>query len=328
MSLEDMTQVLRQLPVFTNNKVILGLSSFDDAGVYKLSGNLAVIQTVDIFAPVVDDPYTYGQIVTSNCLSDVYAMGGKPAIAFNMLWIPKTVIDDNVISEILKGAKVKAKEAGISLIGRQIMYDEEIKYGLAVYGIINPKNIVAKAGSKIKDSLILTKPLGTGLISAALRKGKVDRKLVKEIIDSMTQLNKVAAAIMLKYEVHACTDITGFGFTGHAFEMAELSKVGFKINSDAIPKFTGVEKYAKDEFMEGISSENKTYLLPKINVNKSVSEQMLNLLFDAQTSGGLLISLPSKDAKKCIKELKQCGMKRASIIGEVVPEKEGRFVIR
>lgn len=326
MSQEDLVQVLCRLPRVRDKNVIIGLNSLDDAGVYKLSKDIAVIQTVDVFSPVVDDPFLYGQIVAANCLSDIYAMGGEPKIAFNLLWFPGQ-IGDKIIAEIVKGACSKVREAGANLAGRQVMYDEEIKYGLGVFGVVHPEKIIAKAGTKKNDVLILTKPIGTGVISSAIRKNKAGIKDSHEIARSMVELNKTSAKIMRKYKATACTDITGFGLVGHAYEMAKMSNVSFLINSDSVPVFEKAYDFAVEEFMEGISLSNKNYMKDKIKIDVSVDEKMVNLLFDSQTSGGLIFSVAEKDAEKCLEELKKNKIKSAAIIGKAVSKREKPLLI-
>lgn len=327
MSLADMSQVLAQLTIKSNKNVLVGLNTLDDAGVYKLTADTALILTIDVFSPIVDSPYDFGKVVAANCLSDVYAMGGKPLYAMNIVSLPESVLAEHEFPKMIRGAEDKVKEAGAVLYGREILFDKEIKYGMAVAGLVNPKKIIANSGAKPKDKLILTKPISSGVISVAASKGEVPSKLLNEVTKSMTTLNKIASETMLEIGVNACTDITGFGLLGHAHQMAEMSGVSLIIYSDEVPKFSDVEKYAKEELMSIGTLENKKYLISKIKFNSKISEELVNIFFDAQTSGGLLIAVSENLADKLLKKLKSKGIKEAKIIGEVVAKRKEKIEV-
>ncbi|MFH1379351.1 MAG: selenide, water dikinase SelD [bacterium] len=325
MSLEDMTHVMRQLPALTNDRVIIGTNSMDDAGVYRIRDDFALICTVDAFAPIVDDPFIFGQIVAANSLSDIYAMGGKPVLVSPLIGFPEAVFNEETIAGMLKGGKEKTDESGAVFLTEQIMYDREIKYGMSVCGTADPKNIITNAGAKAGDKLILTKPLGTSFLSLAVRSGKAPKKLLKEVIQSMILLNKEASLSMADARAHACTDITGFGLIGHACEIAEQSRVSLLFYVNKIPVFPDVQNYAVEEYMDVGSINNKKYLSDNVVCRAAVAAPMMNLLFETQTSGGLLISIAPAAADTLLNKLKKKGSINASIIGEVIP-KDDRMI--
>jgi selenide,water dikinase len=303
------------------------MESLDDAGVYKLSDNLAIIQTIDFFTPIVDDPYDFGRIAVANALSDVYAMGGKPVTAMNIVCFPINKLDISILKEILRGGIDKMKEAGVTLVGGHSIDDDELKYGLSVTGTVHPKHLVTNSGAKVGDKLILTKPLGTGIISTALKAGKVSKKTVAKMTKYMVALNKQASELMQEIGVHAGTDITGFGLLGHASQLARNSRVGIKINSGSVPVFAEVEEFAKAGLCPGGLYRNREFYGKMVEFPKKVPDYIQDILFDAQTSGGLLISLAPKAAELLITKLNKTGVRDATIIGEVIRKPAGKIVV-
>jgi selenide,water dikinase len=293
----------------------------EDAGVYKIGSDLALVQTVDFFTPIVDDPYTFGQIAATNALNDIYAMGGKPLTAMNIVCFPIKKMAAGILREILRGGLDKMREASVLLIGGHSVEDDEIKYGLSVTGVIHPDKVLYNHGAKIGDALILTKPLGTGIISTALKGGDVDSQVLTRAIASMTQLNKKAAELAVEDgSVHACTDITGFGFLGHACEMIEGEKVGLKINSAAVPLFSGIKELVESGYAPGGLFRNKDFRIAQIETEGSCPAWLLDVFFDPQTAGGLLISLPRRNAEELVTKMRKAGISDAAIVGEVVAE--------
>jgi selenide,water dikinase len=304
------------------------LEHAEDAGVYKLSADLALVQTVDFFTPIVDDPYTFGQIAATNALNDVYAMGGKPLTAMNIVCFPIKTMDISVLREVLRGGLDKMREAGVLLVGGHSVEDNEIKYGLAVTGLIHPDKVLFNRGAKPGDRLILTKPLGTGIVSTALKGGQVDPPLLEKAIFSMTQLNnKPAELIISEDNIHACTDITGFGLLGHACEMIEGSDVGMRINSAAVPIFAGVQELVETGFVPGGLYRNKNFRIKQIEKADTCPDWILDVLFDPQTAGGLFLSLPGKLAPALVKKMRSAGIVDAAIVGEVVADHPGKIFI-
>jgi len=303
------------------------MESLDDAGVYKLTDDLAIIQTVDFFTPIVDNPYDFGQIAAANSLSDVYAMGGKPLTAMNIVCFPTKKLDISVLKEILKGGIDKMMEAGVTLVGGHSIDDAELKYGLSVTGVVDPRHMVTNSGAKAGDKLILTKPLGTGIIGTALKAGKADKELVARVTKYMARLNKKASVLMREVGVHACTDITGFGFLGHACQLAENSGLGIKVNSSSVPIFPEVEKFVKQSLIPGGLGRNRDFYAKKIEFSKQVPDYLRYVLFDPQTSGGLLISLAAGDAAVLVAKLKKAGIAEAAIVGEIVSKPAGKIIV-
>ena len=312
-----MAYIVNHLPEYPNERVLVGPKTFADAGIYKISDDMATVSTLDFFTPVVNNPYDYGQIAAANALSDVYAMGGKPLTAMNILCYPIKLLDRDIVVEILKGSADKVDEAGAVIIGGHTLQDSEIKYGLSVTGIIHPDRIVTNAGAQPGDALVLTKPLGTGLIISAIKANKVFEEHISLATRSMVLLNKTASEVMLEVGVSACTDITGFGLMGHAYELAEASKVTLSFFAGRIPIFDGCERYVKMGLMPGVSKLSKKYLKNAIRINPKVREELVDVLFDAQTSGGLLISIPKGKAEILCTKLKEKGVLTYDVVGEV-----------
>jgi len=315
------------LPLIPDKNVIRGMESLDDAGVYKLSDDLAIIQTIDFFTPIVDDPYDFGQIAVANALSDVYAMGGKPLTAMNVVCFPIKKLDISVLKDTLKGGIDKMKEAGVTLVGGHSIDDAELKYGLSVTGIVHPERLVTNSGAKVGDKLILTKPLGTGIISTALKAGKSSKETTAKVTKYMAALNKKASELMQDVGVHACTDITGFGFLGHACQLAQNSQVGIKINFSSVPLFTEVEEFARAGLCPGGLHRNREFYGKMVEFSKQVPDYIQDILFDPQTSGGLLISLAPETAEPLVKKLHKAGVPEAAIVGEVISKPMGKILV-
>ena len=303
------------------------MESLDDAGVYKLSDDLAIIQTVDFFTPIVDDPYDFGQIAVANALSDVYAMGGKPLTAMNVVCFPTKKLDISILKDVLKGGIDKMKEAGVTLVGGHSIDDAELKYGLSVTGTVHPERLVTNSGAKAGDKLILTKPLGTGIISTALKAGKVSKGTAAKLTKYMATLNKKASELMQEVGVHACTDITGFGLLGHACQLARNSQVGIKINPSSVPVFSEVEGFAKAGLCPGGLHRNREFYGKMVKFSKQIPDYIQDILFDPQTSGGLLISLAPETTELLVKKLQKAGVQDAIIIGEVIGKPTGKILV-
>lgn len=312
--------------MLTDPNLIVGLETPDDAGVYRLTDDLAIVQTVDFFTPIVDDPYSFGQIAVANALSDVYAMGGKPLTAMNIVCFPSKTMDISVLRSILHGGLDKLHEAGVVLVGGHSVDDPELKYGLSVTGTVHPKKVLTKGGAKPGDQLILTKPIGTGIINTALKAGMVGEHAVNLVTQSMATLNKAASEVMLQVGVNACTDITGFGLLGHASEMIQESEIGFKIRSVSVPIFPETMQMAGMGLVPGGTYRNKEFRSHMVDPS-GVGDVMLDILFDAQTSGGFLISVSPDKAGLLLTRFKEVGVTDAAIIGEVVSHPKQRIIV-
>lgn len=294
----------------------MGIETNDDAGVYQISPDLALVQTVDFFTPIVDDPYTYGQIAAANALSDIYAMGGKPLTALNICAFP-TDFPLEPLQMILKGGQDKAQEADVVVLGGHTVQDMELKYGMAITGQINPQKIYTNKGAKAGDALILTKPLGTGLITTAIKKRKADDQTIEKVCAGMALLNKSAADCAASYTIHACTDITGFGLVGHSFHIAQGSQVGLHFNSTDLPHYPEALTFAKKGYLTGADKTNREYVRGFVEFQNRFPIEWESLFFDPQTSGGLLFSLPKDEAPLLLQKLHDAGLKDSHIVGYV-----------
>lgn len=301
---------------------MVGTSTADDAGVYKISETEAIIMTVDFFPPIVDDPYTFGQIAAANALSDVYAMGGTPLIGLNIACFPPKGMPLSLLSDVLRGGQEKMLEAGALIVGGHTVKDPELKYGIALTGIIQIKNIKTNAGAQPGDQVILTKPLGTGIISTALKRNKANPEDVEFIMKQMAELNKIPSEIMVKHGAGAATDITGFALIGHAQEVAEYSGMTIRINAQSVPLIPNALKYSREDFIPGGLNDNRDNYQPNVNYEREIPTELDNLLYDPQTSGGLLIFAPPEKTKLMLAEIKAAGIEKASIIGEVIERRE------
>jgi len=324
----DLNKAICDLPQMSDPNLVRGLASPDDAGVYRLTDDLAIIQTIDFFTPIVDDPYTFGQIAVANALSDVYAMGGKPLTAMNVVCFPTQSMDISVLRDILRGGVDKILEAGALLVGGHSIDDKELKYGLSVTGIVHPKRLATNSEAKAGDKLILTKLLGTGIISTAVKAEMADEEIAARIAKSMATLNKEASELMQEVGVHACTDITGFGLLGHATELAQNSRAGINIFSASVTFFPEADTFARQGLCPGGLYRNKDFYSCSVVITDGVPKYMEDILFDPQTSGGLLISLAPRKASLLLDKLQRAGVDGAAIIGEVVSEPEGVVTVK
>jgi selenide,water dikinase len=321
-------KVLQGISPIPDPNLLTGME--DDAGVYKLRDDLAIIVTIDFFTPIVKEAYIYGQIAAANALSDVYAMGGKPIIAMNVVCFPTASMDLSMLKEVLRGGADKLKEANVVLVGGHSVIDpKQIKYGLSVVGVIDPRRILTKGNLEVGDKLILTKALGTGIINNALKGKMVDEKTQAEVAQSMATLNKKASEIAQEVGIHVCTDVTGFGLAGHLCEMIEGSKnAGVEINSSSLPLFSRVEEFARMGLIPPGTQRNRKFRGEKVDFSKNVPDWKQWIMFDAQTSGGLVLSAPPQKAEILLRRLHEEGVGQATIIGKVVKEPKGRIVVK
>jgi selenide,water dikinase len=305
--------------------VLVGLEEAADAGIFQINDELALVQTVDFFTPIVDDPYDFGRIAAANSLSDVYVMGGRPITALNIACYPASGNPD-WLAAILNGGIDHAASAGVAVVGGHTVDDPEIKYGLSVTGTVHPQKIVHDHTAQAGDVLVLTKALGTGILSTALKRGLLDAAQIKYLTEHMLAFNKIASEIMVKLGAHAATDVTGFGLLGHAYEMASASKVSFKIFSDAVPLMNDVLDFAAKGCVPGGNRNNWDYVQSHVSFEREVDPLRLKVLHDPQTSGGLLVSLPETSALEYVKRLAGQGVKGA-IIGEVIPASDRTLIL-
>lgn len=296
------------LPQSTHPNLLVGFNTADDAGVYRISDTQALVQTVDFFPPIVDDPYFFGQIAAANALSDVFAMGGKPLTALNIVGFPLGKMPLAVLTEILRGGAEKITEAGAVVVGGHSIKDNELKYGVSVTGIIDTDKIVTNAGARVGDCLFLTKPLGTGLITTGIKRNAVSRELSDLVIRSMAALNRTAAELMIRHGAHAATDITGYGLLGHSYEMADGSKVALRLFSGALPLLPEVLALAAAGMIPGGAKDNRAFLEGKVTISPGLDKNLEHVLFDPQTSGGLLIAVPPDKAAALENDLKAHGL--------------------
>lgn len=278
--------------------LLVGLETSDDAGVYKLTDEIALVQTVDFFTPVVDDPYTFGQITAANAMSDIYAMGARPLTCMNLVGYPIGELGSEVLNQLLKGGYDKINEAGAVLVGGHSLEDKEPKYGLAVTGIVHPEKVWANAGARPGDRIILTKPLGTGIITTAVKGGVVESEHEKSAIEAMSTLNKTAMEVLKKFTVTACTDVTGFGLLGHAYELADASKVDVEIWKDSVPLLPGTRGYSEMGLIPGGTYKNLSFFEDVCRFDGKITDTEKLILADAITSGGLLACVPQEDLQE------------------------------
>ena len=311
----------------TDENVMIGLERADDAGVYRISDDLALIQTVDFFTPIVDDPYWFGQIAAANALSDVYAMGGEPRTAMNLVAFPMDDMDLSVLRSIIQGGIDKLKEAGAALVGGHSIQDKEIKYGLSVTGLVHPDKVLAKKIMRPGDRLILTKPLGTGIVNTAIKAAMASDNLTDRVTHLMASLNRDAAGIMTGFDVSACTDVTGFGFLGHLAEMVEGAGVGARIDAQGVPVIAEALEFATMGLIPAGAHNNRSFRKNMIDVNEIVPRELMDVLFDPQTSGGLLISVKHEEADLLVNTLQEGGVEDACIVGEVVQEPHEKIIV-
>ena len=312
-----MTHVLRQLPATTDPNLLVGMDHFDDAAVYRIDGNTALVMSVDFFPPLVEDPYTFGQIAATNSLSDIYAMGGRPLSALNIVGFPDNDLPADLLADILRGGAERVTAAGAVIGGGHSVRDAEIKYGLAVTGLIHPDRILTNGGAQVGDRLVLTKPLGTGILTSAAKAGKISQEDLAEAIEVMIELNAGACEAMLEVGVHAVTDITGFGLIGHADEMAQAGGVTIEIEAGAVPLLEHADELARKKMLTRAYQSNLEYVGSRLRAT-GVDETLVNILADAQTSGGLLIAVPETRVERLIHALSTRASRAEAVVGRVV----------
>ena len=322
-----LAQVLGNLPKFHDENLLVGVETSDDAAIYKVNDELALIQTLDFFTPVVDDPYLFGQIAAANSLSDVYAMGGEPRTALNIVGFP-SCLDPKILGRILEGGASKVLEAGAILAGGHSIQDDEPKYGLSVTGFVNPNKIFKNYGSQPGDVIIITKQVGSGLINTAIKAEMAEKSQIDEVVTVMTSLNKKAKEVIENYPISACTDITGFGLAGHAMEMAASSKVTFEIDVNKVPYIDGALEMAKMGIVPAGTYNNKDYISGDVE-SCNIEECYLDLMYDPQTSGGLLITLAESEVENIMKDFEKKNMDtKVAVIGRVLEKQEKSIVLK
>ncbi len=320
MAPDALTQVLRRLPPMEDENLIVGFDTADDGSAYRIQEDLLAIQTVDVFPPVVDDPYEFGKIAAANALSDVYAMGGEPRLAMNIFCYPAT-LPQEIAGEILRGGYDKVKEAGAIITGGHTIRDNEPKYGLSVTGFIKEKELWTNGGAQMGDVLILTKPLGSGILNTALRYDSLEKESHQRLTKTMERLNKYAYEVAKKYEIHGCTDVTGFGLLGHSYEMARASQVSIALDGRLLPLLPGTLEAVQKEMVPGGAHANKNYLKEQVSWASDLPSWVEFVALDPQTSGRLLLALSPQEAPALLKELKSVEAD-AAIIGSVLPKED------
>lgn len=318
--------LLGKLPVFNDPNVLVGSNTADDAAIYKLTDDIALVLTTDFFTPIVDRPYDFGAVAAANALSDVYAMGGKPLTALNLVAFPDQKLPVDVLIEILRGAADKTTEAGIAIVGGHTIKSEEPIFGLCVVGAVHPQKALTNAGAKAGDALILTKPIGIGIVTTAAKNNEDSLGAIGEAVKVMTTLNRVAAETLGKFEVHSLTDITGFGLLGHLRNMTVASGVTARVRASSVPVIPAAREYIKAGIAPGGTHANWRFLTEWVTYEAGMSQEEQLLLCDAQTSGGLLASIAGAQATEAIKALQAAGVS-ASIIGQMEPGAAGRIVV-
>ena len=316
----DLAEVLRDLRTFPDRRALVGHQTSDDAAVYRLNATQAVVETIDFFTPMVDDPYTFGQIAAANAISDIYAMGARPLFALNVVAFPSRDLPLRVLREILRGGGDKAAEASIAVLGGHSIDDPEPKYGMAVTGLVHPRRILTNAAGRRGDVLVLTKPIGVGLISTGIKKGKASPRVARGAIDSMRRLNRDAGEVLARRElgVHALTDVTGFSLLGHLLEMCRGAKLGARLRYAAVPVLDGARELAVREVVPGGTRANLAFVAPHVDFPPELAEPDRLLLADAQTNGGLLAAVPKAKLAQVLRALRRAKTLAAAVIGELV----------
>ncbi|MHB1349818.1 MAG: selenide, water dikinase SelD [Anaerolineaceae bacterium] len=323
----DLDRALCGLDLPVDDNLLVGLERADDAGVYRISDDLALVQTLDFFPPMVDDPFAFGRIAAANALSDVYAMGGTPKTAMNIVAFPAKTLDLAVLRQVIEGGLYALREAGVVLVGGHTIDDPELKYGLSVTGFIHPQRILTKKRLRAGDQLLLTKPLGTGIICTAIKAGMAGDEVTDRVIANMATLNRTAAEVMAGFSVSACTDITGFGFLGHLAEMVVDSGFGVRINAAALPHYPEALEWAAMGLLPAGAYHNRTFRGPFVTFSPEVPQTVQDLLFDPQTSGGLLIAVAADEAETLRQGLLARGIATATLVGEVVTEPVDKIIV-
>ena len=316
------------MPPMVHPDLLEGFDHFSDAGAFRLREDLAIVQTVDFFPPIVDDPGDYGRIAAANALSDVYAMGARPLTCLSIVGFPRSGLDISILGQILAGGAEKVLEAGAVIIGGHSVQDAEIKFGLAVTGVVHPKDLLRNSGARPGDALVLTKPLGTGAISTAAKARKAPEDVLDGAIRSMKLLNRGASEAMRRAGAHGATDITGFGLLGHAREMADASDVTLALESPRVPLLAGARDLARRKLLSGGAARNRSVLEKRVALDASIAPDLAALLFDSETSGGLLIALPEGSAGALLDDLRARGQSEAALVGRVLARGERAIVVR
>jgi len=306
------------LKPLSNPRVLRSIEHLDDAGVYQISKSVAIIQTIDFITPIVNDPYSFGRIAAANSISDVYTMGGKPVTALNIVCFPSDTLEISILREILRGGLDTMNEAGVAMLGGHSVKDQETKYGLAVTGVVDPRRLVTNSGTRAGDALVLTKALGTGILSTALKNRLLDDREMEPAIQSMMALNKEPADLMLKMGVHACTDITGFGLAGHASHLVQEGDLEIEFEIASLPVLPGAWEFLKKEVCPGGLGKNRDFYGPRVTFARGITAAQRGIVFDPQTSGGLLIALPEEAARKLVRSLRRRENSAAAVIGRVI----------
>ncbi len=319
---------MRGLPHFDDPKLIVGAESFSDAGVYQLQDNLLIVQSLDFFPPLVDDPYLFGQIAAANSLSDIYAMGARPTTALNIVGFPDDKLELDILGEILRGGAERVLHAGAVIAGGHTVRDAEIKYGLSVTGVVEPDRLLTNQQSQPGDVLILTKSLGTGFVTTAFKARKCPNHVLETAIASMAQLNRASSEAAVEFGAHAATDITGFGLAGHAAEMAQASNVTLVLELDRLPILPGVAELAQSGNKTRASATNRSFVEPIMRIDGQPDPIRMEVLFDAQTSGGLLISIAADHANDLLDKTRTAGAHSACLIGSVLEKQDTSLIVR
>ncbi len=325
---QELEKILKDLPLTNDPNILIDTSKSDDAAVYKINKEIALVQTTDFFAPIVNNPYDFGAIAAANALSDIYAMGAKPLFALNIVGFPSNKLPIEVLQEILKGANDKAREAGINIAGGHTIEDTEPKYGMVVNGIIHPDNIWTNANAQVNDAIILTKPIGLGIITTALKRGLINAETERKITQIMSTLNKYSAEVMNKFDINACTDITGFGLLGHLSELTLASKVDVEIAINNIPIIEEAREFGASNLIPGSTLNNLKYFSRYVDWYDDISDLEKSILCDAQTSGGLLFTVPMSQKDEILEKLTEAGIENASHIGSCVTKGEGIITVK
>ncbi len=305
------------MEIKSHPNLLVGIDHHDDSAVYKLSEDVAIVQSLDFFTPIVDDPFTFGQITAANALSDIYAMGARPITAMNIVAFPVDDLPNQILKDILKGGLDKINESGAVLAGGHSIKDDELKYGLSVTGVVHPEKMISNKGALPGDKLILTKPLGTGIVATALKREIASEAEVDAMVASMIELNKAAAEAAVQFPIHAMTDVTGFGLVGHLLELLKASQVDATLDTAALPLLPGALHWASKNVVPGGLKANLKFYRPQLSVPSRISKEMEMIAVDPQTSGGLLISCPADSAEALLQSLHKAGVDAASIIGEI-----------
>jgi selenide,water dikinase len=322
----DLSRVLATLPVAAHPDLLVGTATADDAGVFRLGSDLALVQTVDFFSPIVDDPFQFGAVAAANAISDVYAMGGEPRTALNIVCFPQRDVPMEVLAEILRGGIAKADEAGVVVLGGHTFNDEEIKFGMAVTGVVHPDRIWRNVGARPGDALVLTKALGTGIVTTARKRGAGTADDEAAAVASMLALNGPAARVLGDFDVHACTDVTGFSLLGHGFEMADGSGVRLVFDANELPVLPNARALALGGQLTGGCRRNREWLADRVAIAPAVPADLAEIAFDPQTSGGLLVAVPGADAGRIVATLRAAGISSATMVGHVEP-RSGEAVV-